>query len=84
MTASVSPDECRTARAALGWSQKDLAERSRVGVASVKKFEVGTGLHPVLVEQLRRTFEAAGIAFLEAGTMVGAHHVRMGVVLVER
>lgn len=84
MTASIDPVESRTARAALGWSQRDLATRSGVGLASIKKFEVGASLHPVLLGQLRRTLEDAGVVFLEAGTSVASRRIRLGVALIER
>ena len=80
----ISPSQCRTARAALGWTQGDLHERSKVGITSIKRFEAGVGtLHAVLVAELRRTLEAGGVVFLEPGRRVDGHVVRLGVMVVD-
>jgi hypothetical protein len=55
------------ARAALGWSVRDLAREARLGVATVNRFEVGTGTtNRNTVAHLRDTFERNGIIFIEA------------------
>ena len=72
------------ARAALGWTQSDLHERSRIGITSIKKFEAGSGpLHAALATELRRTLEAEGVIFVGPGESVGGRVVRLGVLLVE-
>ena len=38
----MSPEQCRAARAWLGWSQQDLAKNAQVGLSTVKDFENGT------------------------------------------
>jgi len=38
----MSPEQCRAARAWLGWSQQDLAKRAKVGLSTVKDFENGS------------------------------------------
>jgi ribosome-binding protein aMBF1 (putative translation factor) len=35
----MSPEQCRAARAWIGWSQQDLAKRAKVGLSTVKDFE---------------------------------------------
>ena len=55
------------ARAALDWSQLELAERSGVGSTSIKKFELGAALRPALLARLRGSMEAAGIGFIDEG-----------------
>jgi ribosome-binding protein aMBF1 (putative translation factor) len=37
----MKPEHSRAARAWLGWSQQDLAERAKVGLSTVKDFESG-------------------------------------------
>lgn len=37
----MKPEHSRAARAWLGWSQADLAERAKVGLSTVKDFESG-------------------------------------------
>ena len=38
---TLAPEQCRSARAWLGWSKQDLAERAKVGLSTVKDFENG-------------------------------------------
>ena len=57
---------CRAARALLGWSQRELARRSRLSVTWVKKFEAGRdGFIPVAVAAAQRALEEAGVEFLD-------------------
>lgn len=37
----MTADDCRTRRAALGWSEIDLATHARVALATVQNFEGG-------------------------------------------
>lgn len=37
----MAPEHSRAARAWLGWSQQDLADRAKVGLSTVKDFEAG-------------------------------------------
>jgi len=37
----MSPEQSRAARAWLGWSQQNLADRAKVGLSTVKDFEAG-------------------------------------------
>ena len=81
MVNEITPKQCRMARAALDWSQLDLAERSGVGSTSIKKFELGTTVRPLLVAQLRRSMEAAGIGFIDEGVTVLGKAAAFGVFL---
>ena len=57
--------QCRAARALLKWSQRELAERSGVGVTTIRTFETDvTAPYESTIEILHDTFEAAGIEFL--------------------
>jgi ribosome-binding protein aMBF1 (putative translation factor) len=69
----MSPEQCRAARAWLGWSQQKLAERAHVGLSTVKDFERGDR-KPMLnnLEAMRRAIEIAGIVLIEeTGSPVG-------------
>lgn len=61
----MSPEQCRAARAWLGWNQNELAKRAEVGISTVKDFERG-GRKPMLqnVKAMRAAIEAAGMSLL--------------------
>jgi ribosome-binding protein aMBF1 (putative translation factor) len=63
----ISPEQCRAARAWLGWPQPELAKRARVGLSTVRDFETG-GRKPMVHnrEAIQRALEAAGTKFLFA------------------
>lgn len=59
--------QLRAARALLNWSAQDLAERSQVGVATVRRSETDDG--PVRMTApnmaaVMRALEAAGVEFI--------------------
>ena len=59
--------QIRMARAALGWSIMDLAERSSVSISTLKRLETETGLSKATSANIRlvcETLEAAGIEFI--------------------
>jgi transcriptional regulator with XRE-family HTH domain len=55
------------ARAALRWSIDDLADRSKVGRATIARFETGTMARDETVNSLRRTLEDAGVILIGPG-----------------
>jgi predicted transcriptional regulator len=61
---TLTPEQCRSARAWLGWSQVELAERAKVGQSTVKDFENGkrTPIQATL-GAMRTVLEAEGIGF---------------------
>ena len=62
----VSSYQIKAARAMLGWSAIELANRSGVGSASIKRYEVQPGIPIANTKNLmviRNTFEEAGIEF---------------------
>ena len=63
----VSPEQCRAARAWLGWSQDDLAKRAKVGLSTLKDFEGGKRA-PMRnnLEAIRTALESEGIRFIYA------------------
>jgi transcriptional regulator with XRE-family HTH domain len=60
----MSPEQCRAARAWLGWSQQDLAKLASVGISTVKDFENGSR-KPIAnnLNALRGVLEANGVQF---------------------
>jgi transcriptional regulator with XRE-family HTH domain len=61
----ITPPQCRMARAALQWSLKDLAERSRVNHVTINRFETGQAAsNPSTRMALRIALEAAGVVFI--------------------
>ena len=64
----IYPCQIRAARALIGMSQQELAARSSVGLATIKRIEaVGsdiTGTVKTLVK-IKKALEAAGIRFID-------------------
>ena len=70
----MSPEQSRAARAWLGWSQAELAERAGVATTTVHGFESGQrNLTRNNAAALRRAIETEGIRLLfdEAGKPAG-------------
>jgi hypothetical protein len=68
MARKISSAQMRAARAMLRWSAVDLAFRSKVGVATIRRVEVLDGEIPVTDANeaaVRRAFEEAGIEFMD-------------------
>ena len=51
------------ARAALGWTTRDLAKQARVGSNTITRFENGKPVIPATLTVIQQAFEAAGIEF---------------------
>ncbi|WP_281405145.1 helix-turn-helix transcriptional regulator [Mesorhizobium sp. B4-1-1] len=61
----ISVEQCRGARAMLGWSQAELADAAGVSRATVVDFERGLRVpHRNNLIAIREAFEAAGIEFI--------------------
>jgi hypothetical protein len=64
----ISSAQLRAARALLRWSALDLANASKVGVATIRRVEVVDGEIPVTLPNeaaLRRALEEAGVEFID-------------------
>lgn len=74
----ISSEQCRGARAMLGWSQGQLAKESAVSRATVLDFERGARIpHRNNLIAIQRALEAAGIVFIpENGGGEGVRLVR--------
>lgn len=75
----MSPMQCRMARAALQWSQNDLAKAAKVRQETVSGYEGGNDSRRSTVEAMRSALEAAGVVFVGAGetSLSGGAGVRL-------
>jgi len=75
----VNVEQCRGARALLGWSAQDLADAARIGVATVRRFEGGNPVAAGSVETMAGAMKAAGIIFINDNekSLAGGFGVRL-------
>ncbi len=59
------------ARAALDWTQHDLAKASGVSWRTITRFEGGEPVHPARVRKLRQALEGEGVQFFDSGKLAG-------------
>jgi transcriptional regulator with XRE-family HTH domain len=59
------------ARAALDWSQQDLAAASGVSARTVIRYEASEPVLPSRIQMLRQAFEAHGMVFIDSGPLAG-------------
>ena len=60
--------QLRAARALVGWSQPELAERSGVGLATIRRMEGARGLPKSAAEnvwRVQKALEDAGVVFID-------------------
>ena len=61
---SLTPAQCRAARALLSWSQAQLAEAGKVATKTIVSFELGKRKpYDRTLHDLRSALEAAGVEF---------------------
>lgn len=66
----IQPCQLRAARALIGMSQRALADQSRIGITTIKRFELADGqtggqiARQSTLEVLAQTLEDAGVEFL--------------------
>lgn len=70
--------QCRMARAAVGWSQSDLAKAAKVRQETVSGFEGGNDSRRSTVETMRQALEDQGVTFVGASeaSLAGGEGVR--------
>lgn len=72
----MSPEQCKAARFLLGWTQRELAEKSEVTQLTVHRFETGQSrLQRTTKKALKSTLQEAGIRFLESAGEPGEPRV---------
>jgi transcriptional regulator with XRE-family HTH domain len=75
----ITPQLCRGARALLGWSQQDLANRAQVGRTTIADFELGQiAPQARTLRDLAGALEAGGIEFVPP-----TEHVSRGGVILK-
>ena len=63
----ITSNQIRAARALLRWTADDLANTSKVGIATIRRFETQDGIpsgQVRVLDALKLTLEAAGVEFL--------------------
>ena len=62
----ITASQCRAARGLLDWTQQELADAARIGVATLRIFEgeVAETRHATLVV-LKQALEFAGVEFID-------------------
>jgi transcriptional regulator with XRE-family HTH domain len=72
----ITASQSRAARGLLDWTQQELADAARVGVATVRIFEgEAAKTRPAILAALRRALELAGVEFIdENGGGVGVRY----------
>ena len=80
----LAPEQCRAARALLGWTQAKLAERTGLARKTIADFELNLrSFHSRTLRDITSAFEQAGIEFTwddEAGGSIGLRLLRRYVV----
>jgi transcriptional regulator with XRE-family HTH domain len=62
----ITSSQCRAARGLLDWTQQELADAARIGVATIRLFEGdATESRQATLSVLRRAFELAGVEFID-------------------
>jgi transcriptional regulator with XRE-family HTH domain len=62
---NIRPDQCRAARALLGWSRDELAKQCRVSNATLADFEAGKRTpYGRTLADIQKALEEAGIQFI--------------------
>jgi transcriptional regulator with XRE-family HTH domain len=62
----ITASQCRAARGLLDWTQQELADAARIGVATVRQFEgKGAEARQGTLALLRWAFESAGVEFID-------------------
>ncbi len=63
----ITASQCRAARGLLDWTQQELADAARIGVATVRLFEGNaTESRQATLAVLRQALELAGVEFIDA------------------
>lgn len=72
-------EQCRAARALLGWSTNALAEAAGLGLATVRRFETNNTVQPGSIAAMKDALAAAGVVFINDGEASpdGGHGVRL-------
>ena len=67
----ITREQCKMARAALGWSVRELGARADVTPNTVSNYEVGKNVNLSTVEKLKEALEKGGVMFLYPDALGG-------------
>lgn len=67
----MNSEQCRVARAMLGWSIKQLSREVRVAQRTISEFEMNGQARPETLSRIRSIFVTHGIQFIEDDDGVG-------------
>ena len=73
---NITKEQCRMARAALGFGVRDLGKLAMVSPNTITRFERGEQLQPRTMAAIKSALESAGVEFIEANG--GGAGVRLG------
>ena len=69
---SMTPAQCRAARALLRWSQEDLARTAEINAVTLRNYEnEKTTAQRASISVMRQAFETAGVVFTESDRELG-------------
>lgn len=69
---SLTPAQCRAARALLDWTQDELAERAEVSRGTIRGFESGQhALQRSTASAVSRALQAGGVVLVDADHQAG-------------
>ncbi len=76
--ADISPDQIKAARALLGWSQADLAEKAGYSIPAINNIEKGTyEARSNTVADVIQTFEENNLEFIDGGVRIPGENLRI-------
>lgn len=61
----MNSEQCRVARAMMGWTIKQLSHRVRVAQRTISDFEVDGRVRPEIAARIRSIFTTNGIEFIQ-------------------
>lgn len=70
----LTAQQVRAARALLGWKQEELAQKARIGLATIQRLERGSGplmAHVSTAVKIEACLKDAGILFIDTEGPVG-------------
>lgn len=67
----IQPAHLRMARAGLGWTLKDLADRAKVNLNTVSRYEAGREVLTGTIEKIENVFTKAGVEFIYEESLAG-------------
>ena len=73
----------RMARAALGWTVRDLENKSKINKNTISRYEAGREVLSGTIDKLEKVLESAGITFIQEDDL-GGPGIRMQKALAKK